>query len=155
LPYQPLAEIKYSLSAADVHVVTMGDNMLGIIHPCKIYGAMSLGKPILFFGPHESHIGQLIRQHEVGWCLPHGDVPEAVAALRQIVSLPPEILQRMGSTARDVARRCFRKEVLCAAVCDIVSGVSRQVVPESAVTTVAQSTAPRPADTLAERATVN
>lgn len=42
LPYQPLEEIKFSLSAADVHVVSMGDDMVGIVHPCKVYGAMTV-----------------------------------------------------------------------------------------------------------------
>ena len=35
LPYQPLSEIKYSLSAGDVHVVSLGDDVVGIVHPCK------------------------------------------------------------------------------------------------------------------------
>src|SRR6185503_10863307 len=50
LPYQPLADLRYSLSAADVHVVSLGENMVGIVHPCKIYGAMTVGRPILYFG---------------------------------------------------------------------------------------------------------
>src|SRR5262249_13962230 len=31
LPYQPLNEIKYSLSAADVHVVSIGNEVVGIV----------------------------------------------------------------------------------------------------------------------------
>ena len=41
LPYQPLDALKYSLSAADLHVVTMGNGLVGISHPCKVYGAMA------------------------------------------------------------------------------------------------------------------
>ena len=37
LPYQPLERIKYSLSAADVQIVSFGDEMIGIVHPCKFY----------------------------------------------------------------------------------------------------------------------
>ena len=47
LPYQPLEKIRYSLSAADLHIVSLGNNMSGIVHPCKIYGALRLRKPIL------------------------------------------------------------------------------------------------------------
>ena len=47
LPYQPLDQIKYSLSAADVHLVAMGSEMVGIVHPCKVYGAMAVARPIL------------------------------------------------------------------------------------------------------------
>ena len=37
LPYQPLNQLAASLSAGDIHVVVMGDAMLGLVHPCKIY----------------------------------------------------------------------------------------------------------------------
>jgi colanic acid biosynthesis glycosyl transferase WcaI len=34
LPYQPLAELSASLSAADLHAVVMGNEFAGIVHPC-------------------------------------------------------------------------------------------------------------------------
>ena len=37
-----LATLRESLSAADVHVVSLGADMVGIIHPCKVYGAMAV-----------------------------------------------------------------------------------------------------------------
>lgn len=83
LPYQRLDQLKYSLSAADVHAVTMTDNMVGIIHPCKIYGAMSVGRPILFVGPQPSHVTDLLEKHECGWRIAHGDVAGAEKILRQ------------------------------------------------------------------------
>ena len=43
LPYQPLAELAGSLSAADLHVVVMGDPFVGTIHPCKIYNILTVG----------------------------------------------------------------------------------------------------------------
>jgi len=36
LPYQPISELKHSLSAADLHVVTLGESSVGIVHPCKV-----------------------------------------------------------------------------------------------------------------------
>jgi len=40
LPYQARDQIAGSLSAADLHVVVMGDAFVGITHPCKIYNAL-------------------------------------------------------------------------------------------------------------------
>ena len=62
LPYQPIETLKYSLSAADLHVVTLGPSGVGIVHPCKIYGAMQVGRPILAVGPRPSHISDLLDQ---------------------------------------------------------------------------------------------
>lgn len=53
LPFQPREALADSLSAADVHVVAMGDNMLGISHPSKIYGVLAVGRPVLYLGPPE------------------------------------------------------------------------------------------------------
>jgi len=56
LPYQPLDELSKSLSAADLHTVVMGDKFAGIVHPSKVYNILSLGVPLLYIGPEESHI---------------------------------------------------------------------------------------------------
>ncbi len=54
LPYQPLDALKYSLSAADLHVVTMGNGLVGISHPCKVYGAMAVARAVLLIGPEHA-----------------------------------------------------------------------------------------------------
>jgi putative colanic acid biosynthesis glycosyltransferase WcaI len=121
LPYQPLDQIKYSLSAADVHVVTIGSAVVGIVHPCKIYGAMAVGRPILSFGPQRSHVGDIVRQG-IGWHLEHGDVDGAVAALRTIAELPPETLDAMGTQAQALLHERFDSRASRARVCEIIEG---------------------------------
>lgn len=59
LPYQPLAELSASLSAADLHLVVMGRAMAGLVHPCKIYNVLTLGIPVLYVGPETSHVGDI------------------------------------------------------------------------------------------------
>jgi hypothetical protein len=59
LPYQPFASLAASLSAADLHVVVMGDAFVGIVHPCKIYNILSLGTPFLYLGPTPSHVSDI------------------------------------------------------------------------------------------------
>jgi glycosyltransferase involved in cell wall biosynthesis len=61
-PYQPLSELSASLSAADLHVVVMGEPFVGIIHPCKVYNIMAVGSPLLYIGPEESHVTDLAPQ---------------------------------------------------------------------------------------------
>lgn len=62
LPYQPLATLSDSLSAADLHVVVMGDKFPGIVHPCKIYNILKVDAPLLYIGPPESHITDIAAQ---------------------------------------------------------------------------------------------
>jgi glycosyltransferase involved in cell wall biosynthesis len=118
LPYQPLNELRYSLSAADVHVVSLGENMVGIIHPCKVYGAMAVAKPVLFFGPKPSHISDLLDRHAFGVRVAHGDVDGAVRAIEQLKSMPRQQLDAMGQTAQRVLGQSLSQEMLCGRLCD-------------------------------------
>jgi glycosyltransferase involved in cell wall biosynthesis len=118
LPYQPLAELKYSLSAADVHVVSLGDAMIGIIHPCKIYGAMAVGRPILYLGPRPSHVSDILDANRIGWHVSHGDVAGVVGAIRQMRAMDAAQLAAMGETARAVLRQTLGQELLCRQFCD-------------------------------------
>jgi glycosyltransferase involved in cell wall biosynthesis len=119
LPYQPLDQIKYSLSAADVHVVTVGDTVVGIVHPCKIYGAMALARPILLVAPDPCHASDLVSQNQIGWHIGHGEVDKAVEIIQQIAATPPEHLEEMGRRGANVVRERLNMPVLCGAVCDI------------------------------------
>ena len=83
LPYQPLNELSGSLSAADLHVVVMGEKFVGIVHPCKVYNIMAVGAPVLYIGPEPSHITDIASQHGNFLLASHGDVEAVVAAILQ------------------------------------------------------------------------
>jgi hypothetical protein len=119
LPYQPLEQLKYSLSAADVHVVTIGPAVVGIVHPCKIYGAMAVGRPILAFGPRHSHVADIVTQG-IGWHLEHGDVEGAVATLRLIADMPSETLAAMGERGRTMVHARYDGRSSRSRVCDMI-----------------------------------
>jgi len=119
LPYQPLDKIKFSLSAGDVHVATMGENVVGIVHPCKVYGAMALGRPILTFGPAECHLADLA-ERGIGWHVRLGDVAGAEKVLREIAHLSEADLTALGDRARDIAHSEFESTRLRQSLCDTV-----------------------------------
>lgn len=100
LPYQPKESLHNSLAAADVHVVSLGDAMAGIVHPCKVYGAMAVGRPIFFLGPAESHVGDLLEEAEIGVRVGHGDVDAAVREIQRLAHLSTADRARMGAVAQ-------------------------------------------------------
>jgi glycosyltransferase involved in cell wall biosynthesis len=128
LPYQPLADLRYSLSAADVHVVSLGEGMVGIIHPCKVYGAMAVGRPVLFLGPSPSHVSDLLASHRIGWHVSHGDVEGCVSTIRQArddaaAAEGGTELTEMGGRAQNALREGLSRDVLCARMADAVERV--------------------------------
>jgi len=121
LPYQPLDQIKYSLSAADVHLVSMGAPMIGCVHPCKFYGAMSLAKPVLYLGPTGSHIGEIIEEVNMGWQIDHGETNALVETIRKAAALPESELQEVGNRGRAKILSTLGREHLCAEFCEAIS----------------------------------
>jgi glycosyltransferase involved in cell wall biosynthesis len=120
LPYQPLSQLKYSLSAADVHLVAMGEQMAGIIHPCKVYGAMAAGRPILFLGPKECHIADLLQKHRIGWHVNHGDIAGAIRTINEILQTDAEERAAMGMRARNAIREHLSKKALLDAFTHVI-----------------------------------
>jgi len=125
LPYQPLDQIKYSLSAADIHLVSVGDTVVGVVHPCKVYGAMAVARPILLLGPDPCHVSDLVNEHRLGWQITHGDVDAAVQTIGEIVATPTADLKAMGARGREVITTRLGKQVLCARFCDVLERGTR------------------------------
>lgn len=120
LPYQPLESLQYSLSAADIQVVSMGDDMVGIVHPSKIYGALAVGKPVIAIGPHHSHVATIVAENRIGWQVRHGDTDGLKELILKITSLPRAELTDMGQRARALAEGVYNRQHLLGKVCDII-----------------------------------
>ena len=89
LPHYPLEQLSEPLAAADLHVAVMGDPFVGIVHPCKVYGAMSVSRAVLLLGPNPCHVSDLIANHSIGWHVHHGDVKSAFQVVRMAAESEP------------------------------------------------------------------
>lgn len=127
LPYEPYDQLACSLSAADVHVVTVGDGLVGIVHPCKVYGAMMVGRPLLLIAPDPCHASGIVAGQRLGWHVAQGDVAGTVRAVREAASLPPADLAAMGRRARDFVTHGMNPGVLRGKFCDVVVGTTGRV----------------------------
>lgn len=130
LPYQPLGNLRFSLSAADAHLVSVGNESVGSIHPCKIYGAMAVARPIILLAPDPCHVSDLVSgergqedqptRQPIGWHIPHGDVEAAARVIQEVLDAPDDQLQAMGRRARHVIQTKLSKPTLCGAFCDVL-----------------------------------
>jgi glycosyltransferase involved in cell wall biosynthesis len=91
LPYQPLEDLSGSLSAADLHLIVMGDAFAGIVHPCKVYNILALGIPYLYIGPDPSHITDIIAATSpktFALRAQHGDVERVISHILRSAEAP-------------------------------------------------------------------
>ena len=121
LPYQPLAQLSASLSAADAHVVVMGEAMLGLVHPCKIYNMLAVGAPVIYLGPQPSHVTEILAAPgaEHPWIsVRHGEGDLLAARIRQLRQRAAARQTPTGLTA------AFAKNVLLS---QLITGLEKLV----------------------------
>lgn len=123
LTFEPLSNLVNSLSAADVHVVSVGDATIGFSHPCKIYGAMAVGRPILLLGSESSPAARILNQHKIGWRVSHGDTQHMIETIKEIQFSSSERLVEMGKAAQEAARQHYSRNTLRCRLCDEIESV--------------------------------
>ncbi len=92
--YQAKEHLRYSLSAGDIHLVTLRAEMEGLSVPSKVYGIMAVGRPVVFIGPEKSEVAALVRDAGCGEVFAPGESEKAAQAIL------------------DLARDCHRRERL-------------------------------------------
>lgn len=105
-PFQPKERLGESLSAADVHLISMEPELCGIVVPSKVYGVAAAGRPAVFLGPPESEAARFLEATCAGTIVaqpgaPGGgeDVARAILAWRD----DPERRRAAGERASAAA----------------------------------------------------
>lgn len=125
--YQPRLKLAESLAAADIHVVSMHENITGCLCPSKLYGIMAAGRGVIAIANAETDLSQTVLEREIGWCVPPGSpgaiadaVAEAEAESRRSTSTQFVNRQRR---ARDAAIRDFDRPVIVKRFAKILADV--------------------------------
>lgn len=86
LDWLPADKIVYSLSAANLSVVTLTDDTAFVSVPSKTYNILSVGSPILCVAPEKSEVGQLVKKEQCGKCYDKSHIKEMVNFILQLKS---------------------------------------------------------------------
>lgn len=66
LPYQPPEHLREIMESGDVHLVSMKDEACGLLVPSKFYSAIAVARPVIFIGPENSEISEVLKEFEAG-----------------------------------------------------------------------------------------
>jgi glycosyltransferase involved in cell wall biosynthesis len=100
LPYQPREALSRSLSAADVHLVSLQPQLEGLVLPSKFYGALAVGRPVIFIGAADGELARMIREHECGAVVAPGDVERLTNTIAALAA-DREETAAMGARGRE------------------------------------------------------
>jgi glycosyltransferase involved in cell wall biosynthesis len=122
IPYQPRDQIYLSLGASDFQVVILGDRLVGFTHPNKIYGALFIGKPIIYIGPEQSHITEIFSEVYGNIIVKHGEV---ILLKNKLLEYCKDFTQieKIGKNNQDYASVKFAPDVIINEMCVTVESV--------------------------------
>ena len=112
LPFQPRKNVHNSLGSSDLQVVIMGDNQVGFTHPNKIYGAMFVGKPILYIGPKQSHVTEIISELKGNILADHRGENTIIDGLLEFANLNDAQKEEIGLNNLKHAKNNFSPKIL-------------------------------------------
>jgi len=115
----PLYGLSDLLASGDIHFVSQKPKTEGLIVPSKIYGTLAVGRPVLFIGPQECEVADIVRASSCGFVVAPGDVESTAQALSQL-ALDAELRRTMGQRARRYYEEKFGRERSVARIIDVI-----------------------------------
>ena len=80
--YVPKEQTPNVMSVADCTLITLRDDMLGVMSPSKLHSNLAMGLPPIYVGPVKSNVDDAIERFDCGFSIRHGDVDGLTAAVR-------------------------------------------------------------------------
>lgn len=120
LPYPPPPQVAESLSAGDVHLVSLRAAWQGLIVPSKVQAAFSVGRPVIFVGPRANEAARWIEASGGGWLVSEDDVDGLLAAVASARDAGER--RRRGQAALAFAREHFDEDRNCARIAGFLEG---------------------------------
>lgn len=80
------SELQLRLGAGDIHLVSLCENWTGTVVPSKFFGALAIGRPVLFVGSADCSIARWVTGLGVGWHLHSKNASEVAEQLRVLAA---------------------------------------------------------------------
>jgi glycosyltransferase involved in cell wall biosynthesis len=108
-PHQPDSLLPLSLTVPDIHIVTLQQELAGLIVPSKFYGALAAGRPVIYIGPEDCEIARVIREFECGYHLGNDD-SHRLCEIVQSLESDEALRTKMGARARLALETLYHRE---------------------------------------------
>ena len=127
LPYQPREDLKYSLGAPSVHIITFMKGLAGVMVPCKIYGILGCARPFIAWIDEESSIYSIAQKFNCGITVPPGDMKKMIEVIEWAVNHSEE-LKEMGKNGYKAVLANYERKIVTARFNDCLAEISNDSV---------------------------
>lgn len=111
LPYQEKENLRYSLTAGDLSLVSVSKGMEGLIAPSKFYGALASGLAIAAICETHSYLRDLVMDAECGKAFDNED-SQGLADFIHYLSTHTDVAKSMGRSGRQYLEKHLTPEII-------------------------------------------
>jgi glycosyltransferase involved in cell wall biosynthesis len=122
LDYRRADELPLSMTAADASIVTVQENVAGLVAPSKLYAILAAGLPVVYIGPAQGRSAELVKEG-VGVAANNRDAATLAAGVRTLMR-EPTLRRDMGARARRVFDERFSRGAALARHCALIEGTA-------------------------------
>jgi glycosyltransferase involved in cell wall biosynthesis len=109
VPFTGETDLAVHLEAADLHLLSLRASWSGLSIPSKFFGALAVGRPVVYAGPPQSDVARWIRSLSVGYELRPETRAATVEALERL-SRSPAALTALQVNAKRAYDANFGRE---------------------------------------------
>lgn len=119
--YRPREHLHALYNAADLHLVTLRDEVAGLLVPSKYAASLACGKPVLVVGGSGTELALEVVERDIGWVCSHDPAEVAAAVLAALREAAEGRLAERGARARRVFEERYSRERSSAAWARLLS----------------------------------
>jgi glycosyltransferase involved in cell wall biosynthesis len=126
--YAPEERLPSILASADVALITLRDEFLGVISPSKLHSYLAMSLPVLYVGPRGGNVDEAIRRFDCGVSLRHGQT-DALVEFVQTATTDPERWHVLQHNARLAFNEAYSADQTLPMFDPILQGVASSAPP--------------------------
>ena len=121
LTYQDRTDLRFSLGAADVALISLKSNLESLMFPCKVYGIMASGRPFIYLGSEQGEISRIAQTAECGFTVLPDEVESLVDTVLHLYQ-DESLRQELGNKAREYFLEHFERKLVTSQYYDLLVG---------------------------------
>jgi colanic acid biosynthesis glycosyl transferase WcaI len=111
LPFQPNENLSNILSASHVHLVTLKEGLEGMAVPCKIYGILAAGRPVIAMVPENSEIAYTVKEDNCGFVINPSDLSGLMETI-DLLKNDQNLIVQLGRNSREAFLKKYTTRII-------------------------------------------
>jgi colanic acid biosynthesis glycosyl transferase WcaI len=111
MDFLPQEELDTSLTCCHVALISLNSGLEGIAVPCKLYGILASGRPIIAQVPEESEVAYVVKEENCGFVIPPGNTQELAQRILELAGNRP-LAREMGLRSFEAYKSKYTIEII-------------------------------------------